>query len=143
MKQQTYNLSITESFSEAFSYFNYLKEKKAIVKIVEVKQTRTNQQNAALHLFFTWCAEALNDVGLYYKFTAIKGYELEMPWTLELFKENFWRPLQLVVTDKKSTTKLNRTEIDPIFDIICKWMGDNGISISFPNRFDYFLKTNL
>jgi hypothetical protein len=137
-----YNFSKPDRFVKAFSFLNYLKEKGAIVSIIEVKERRSAAQNRSLHLFFRWCADALNDAGLFYVFSEVKGYELEMPWTDVLFKENFWRPIQLVMIGEISTAKLKRNEIDIVFDIICKYLADKGISISFPNQFDYFLSKN-
>ena len=58
-----YDFSIPEDFSNFFGYVSYLKEKGATVELKEVKKTRSWRQNRALHLFFSFCADALNDAG--------------------------------------------------------------------------------
>ena len=39
-----------------------------------------------------------------------------------------------------STTKLKRNQIDSILDSIFELFGRLGITVTFPNRFDYYLK---
>ena len=59
----------------------------------------------------------------------------DLPWTMETVKELIWRPLQMHVTKKKSTTKLNRVEIDKIYDIFNKYLADRaGVHIPFPSK---------
>lgn len=115
-------------------------EKGAVVELKEIKDTRTSQQNRALHLFFTHVSETLNDHGIEFSYqTGITGNNFDIPWSAEMVKEYIWRPLQKVITKKKSTTKLTKVEIDPIFDIICRSLANKGIEVSFPNSFDYYL----
>lgn len=118
----------------------FLIAQKALVKQESVKQTRTSAQNAALYLFFTHCAEALNEVGVYYHYTGLDGNDYEIPWTKEMFRDYTWKPLQETMYGTKSTTKLETNQINPIFDVINKLFSDLGIYVSFPNNFDYYLK---
>lgn len=135
-----YDLSKSEGFFEAFTTFTFLKEKGSTIEIKEVKPTRTNKQNAALHLFFTWCSDALNNSGVEFSYRGIKGMEIEVPWTGEMFKTFVWKPIQKVLYQIDSTTQLKRSEIDPIFDVICRHFATMGIPITFPSSFNIFLE---
>lgn len=111
-----------------------------VVDIKTIKRTRTNVQNAALHLYYTQCADALNGIGYYNTVTTIDGQVLELQWDLESFKREIWGRLQIAAYGKKSTTKLLTNEIDPIYDTICKWLGDLGVMVKFPSQFGKYLK---
>lgn len=139
-KEKQYDLSTGEGFMEAFSTFTELKNKSALIEIKEVKRTRTNQQNSALHLYFTKLAEALNNHGLYFHYTNYKGEQVEILWNMELIKEFIWKPLMKVITDKTSTTELTTNEIDPIYETINNHYSKKGIELFFPSRFGWFLE---
>jgi len=135
-----FNTGNTQAKTDALQYLNYLTTKGAIIEIKEIKQTRTNAQNAALWLYFTHCADALNESGIYNSIETITGVKMELTWNKDTFHDKIWIPLQLAAFGTDSTTKLKRNEIDPIYDSICKWMGEIGISVSFPNEFDRYLQ---
>jgi len=124
----------------AVNHLNELIKTGAIIEIKNVKQTRSNLQNRALHLFFTHTSNVLNEYGIPFVYTGLKGMEMETPWTPELFKEMTWKPLQKAMFGTTSTTKLKRNEIDPIFEVLNKFFAERGIQINFPNQFDYYLK---
>ena len=93
---------------------------------------RTTRQNSALHLMFTQLADELTKAGLDMKKT-LKP-EIDIRWTPENIKEYMWRPIQVALLNKKSTTELTTREIDQVFDIICKHLGEKfGITIEFPS----------
>lgn len=138
--KDTYNLATTEGFFLAFNRFNSLKEKGATIEINEIKPTRSTLQNRALHLYFTFCADALNDAGFEFAYRNIKGMEIEIPWNGEMFKEYVWRPIQKTLYDFESTTKLNTTQINAILDVLTRHFANLGLSVQFPNQFDYWLK---
>jgi hypothetical protein len=133
-----FNLKIQPE--RADKYLQELKEQGAIIEIKKVSQNRTNLQNRALHLFFEMAAKELNSNGVTYHYFDLNGVDVETRWTKELFKEMTWKPLQLAMFGTESTTKLKRTEIDPIFEAINLMFANMGIQISFPNQFDYYLK---
>ena len=93
----------------------------------------TRQQQKALHLFFTLLANELNEMGLDQR--KVLKPSIEIPWSGESVKEQIWRPIQEALYIKKSTTKLlKKEEIDKIYDIIVKHLGEKfGFSVpSFP-----------
>lgn len=94
--------------------------------------TRTTRQNRAIHLMFTQLAQSLNDHGLDMRKT-LKP-EVDIPWDGRTVKEYIWRPIQKAVLGKKSTTELTTKEIDGVFEIINKHLGEKfGIEIQFPS----------
>lgn len=132
-----FNLSLNAD--KAQEYLDKLKKTGEVVEILKVKQNRTNQQNRALHLFFTMVANELNELGIPFIYHGLKGMEFEIQWTAELFKEFTWKPIQKAMFGIESTTKLKKDQIDPIFDVINKFFADRGVEIQFPNKFDYYL----
>ena len=125
--------------SSAVGELNRLIANGDIVDIKKVSQNRTSAQNRALHLFFTMVANELNEMGIPFVYRGLKGQELEMTWTGELFKQMTWKPIQQIMYGTNSTTVLKREQIDPIFDIICKFFAERGVEISFPSQFSYYL----
>lgn len=63
-----------------------------------------------------------------------------MQWTGELFKQMTWKPIQEAMFGTTSTTKLKTDKIDKIFEVINKFFAERGIDITFPSRFEQYLK---
>ena len=117
-----------------------LKEKGATVELKEKRKIRTDLQNRALHLFFEQVANELNSLGITFNYTGLKGMEMELRFTKEIFKEFTWKPIQKVMFGTDSTKKLKRDQIDPIIEVINKFFADRGVVVSFPNKFDQYLE---
>ena len=84
---------------------------------------RSNEQNNALHLGLSMIAKSLNDAGLDMK--KVLKPEVDIPWTTDSVKEYLWRPVQKVMTGKKSTTELNKTnEIDEVWEVLMRHLGE-------------------
>ena len=77
---------------------------------------RTNQQNKALHKYFSMLAEALNDAGLDMK-TVLKP-EVDIPWTQDSVKTHLWKPIQEIMVDKESTTEMNTVDPNKIYEVL-------------------------
>jgi hypothetical protein len=97
------------------------------------ERQRTIQQNKALHLYCEMWAKALNDAGLDMKKTLKPG--IDIPWTMQSFKDNIWKVIQDATLKKDSTTEMNTTDPTLISDIINRHMSEKfGISIAWPDR---------
>jgi hypothetical protein len=108
----------------------YLESKSGfIVEIKEFELKRTNLQNNAIWLFCTWIATLFNDSGEMY--TTPLG--IEIAWDKDLIMDIYWRPLQKILYNKKSTTKLTTSEVSPISEAIIMHMSKKGYDIEFPN----------
>lgn len=83
---------------------------------------RTLTQNGAMHLFFEWLADTLNDAGLDMRKTLREG--VEVPWTPASVKEHLWRPIQLAMTEKKSTADITTVEPTEIHAVLSRHLGE-------------------
>lgn len=100
------------------------------------KPKRTGRQNKALHKFCSIVASELNGVGATFKSISIlNGTILEAEWDERLVKEHIWRPVQVALLKKKSTTSLKTNELDtvakPIIDTLTKKFG---FGLLFPSQ---------
>jgi hypothetical protein len=93
----------------------------------------TSQQNKALHVGFQLLAEALNDSG--YEMKAVLDVKtVDIPWSKETVKEVLWRPIQLAMTEKGSTTELGIVEVSEVWDVLLRHLGENfGVTVEFPH----------
>lgn len=95
------------------------------------KKVRTNKQNRALHKWFIQLAETLNGSGFDMK-SVIK--QVDIPWSAYTVKEHLFRPTMKTMLGKDSTTELETHEIDQIFGVISKSIGERtGVFIPFPS----------
>jgi hypothetical protein len=99
---------------------------------MEAKQ-RTIKQNSALHKFFELLSVELNESG--YDVRTTLKQDFEIPWTPALIKELLWRPVQKAMLRKRSTTKLTTQDIDKIYDVLNRHLGEKlGIYVPFPSE---------
>lgn len=106
--------------------------------IYEVKLSnmdlRTLTQNRAFHLYFTMVAVQLNNSGLYInKLIKEEKYKADIDWSGNLVKEQLWKPIQNAILDKKSTTQLEKSEVDRVYNTLNRYLSNMGISVPFPN----------
>ncbi len=106
------------------------------VEIRRKAKQRTLTQNRALHLFCQWLADTLNDAGLDMRKTLRE--DVDMPWTSTSVKEYLWRPVQLAMTDKQSTTEITTVEPTDIHAVLSRHLGSRlGITCpDWPKRED-------
>ena len=94
---------------------------------------RTPLQNRSLHKFCQMLADALNDAGLDVQKTL--RHDIEIPWNGTLVKELIWRPIQEAMTDKHSTTELDRIEPSQIYEVLSRHLGEKfGLFVPFPSE---------
>lgn len=74
-------------------------------------------------------ADELNDAGLY----ITKVIRLDAPWNEDRVKELLWRTTQINLFGKKSTTKLTTKEINQVFEVINKGIGEKGLHLPLPS----------
>ena len=101
------------------------------------KPKRTIPQNSSIHKFCTQVAAELSGKGITFKsLSIINGKEIEQDWTMELVKNQIWRPTQISLLDKESTTQLNTSEVDKVAEPIIKLLAQQfGIGVEFPSKF--------
>ena len=107
----------------------------------EEKQ-RTLRQNSALHLYFTLVADALNEAGL--DIQEVTKNQMDIPWSEIMVKELIWKRAQKIHCEFESTTKLTTKDIDIIFDIVNRFLGEKmKIHIAFPSIEEIINKMRL
>jgi len=123
--QQSLNEAI-EKLKSDFNEYKYLE-----IDIKAKGKARTLKQNAALHMFLTNLANALNDAGLDMKRTL--KHEVDIPWSMPMAKEYLWKPMQKVVTGQESTAKVKTVDYPLIYETLNRYMSDKfGISVQWP-----------
>lgn len=116
-----------------------LEGKKVLIDIQTERKICTTLQNRALHLYFSQLAEALNDAGYDMK----KVIKVDVNWTDYSIKEYLWKPVQRSLFGKKSTTQLKTDEIDKIYDVVNRAIGQRtGIHIPWPS-IETMMENNL
>ena len=125
-----YNLSHEQDSSRFVRRVQFLKEKGSTVELKEVKDTRTTRQNSALHLYLDWLSEEFNGLGITYNHPIL---DVELPYTMEIVKEQIWKPIQLSLFGTNTTTKLNTEQMNEVIDVISKFLGERGVYLEFPN----------
>jgi len=95
--------------------------------------SRTLQQNKALHKYCRMLSEALNDAGLDMK--AVLKPEIDIPWSESTVKEHLWKPIQSAMIDKESTTELDTKEVNQVYEVLNRHLAAKlGLSVPFPTR---------
>lgn len=92
------------------------------LKFSRKAKQRTLTQNGAMHLFFQWLADTLNEAGLDMRKTLRE--DVEVPWTPENVKEHLWRPIQRAMTEKQSTTEITTAEPTDIHAVLSRHLGE-------------------
>jgi hypothetical protein len=102
------------------------------VELKDVRITRTQQQNKALHVYFTLISHELNEIGMEFSYTGLNENDFSLRYTPEIVKEFIFKPIIRTMFGLKSTTKLTTIQIDETIDVITKFFGEKGISLDFP-----------
>ena len=127
-----------KSILKAMSAFKAKDGEMYQIEIKKLSDKRTLTQNACLH---EWCenvGEALNDAG--YDMRTFFKYEYPLPFTKYIVKDHIWRPVQIAVTGKESTTEPKAGEYSVIFEHVNYALSERGIYVPWPDQFTKSLK---
>lgn len=98
-------------------------------------EKRTNQQSRALHKYLELVAAELDREGHSMQDVLREAKKVDIRPTKNALKEVIWKPIQKVMFDKGSTSDLERHEVDRVYEVMNKWLGENfAIHIPFPSR---------
>jgi hypothetical protein len=114
--------------------FEYLIENGKAFELKEKRFTRTLRQNKAMHKYFTMVSQHLNDLNIEFTYEGLKNDSFTMPYTPQLVKDFFWRPIQRTLYGIESTTKLERDQLDKIIDVISNFFAKKGVYVEFPTK---------
>ena len=89
------------------------------------KRIRSKVQNNSIHKWLDDNAKLMKKEGITIKqlIQIILTTSFEMYPTKDNLKEIIWRPIQIAMFSKVSTTELNTDEIDPILEVFIKNVG--------------------
>lgn len=108
----------------------------SFLKLIKVQAgNRSAKQNSSIHLWLTMVAEELDRHGFTIQNVVAKIRRAEIRPTMENLKEVMWRPYQIAALKKDSTTKLNRLEVDKVYEGLNKFLAENfdGLHVPFPS----------
>jgi len=128
-----YNPNIPQEKAKALIDFNKIIEGEKHFELKTINKTRTVTQNGALHLYFAFVSEELNNLGIEFEYTGIKGLSMGCPYTESIVKEMIWKPIQKTLFNTDSTTKLDTNQMNRIIDILTKFFAEQGINLQFPS----------
>lgn len=98
-----------------------------------VGDQRTTRQNNAMWLWLDQLSEALNDAGYDMKRT-LKPH-IDIPWNKERAKQHLWDPIQEMMTEKDSSRRISKQEVNNIQEVVARYLAQNtGVSVPFPKR---------
>jgi hypothetical protein len=98
-----------------------------------IQNKRTVRQNSAIHKYYSLLADQLNAGGLDMRKLLKPG--VEIPWTPETVKENLWKPIQEAVMGELSTTKLNRSQVSEVYDVLTRHLIEkHNVYVEFPSN---------
>lgn len=112
----------------------------SVLEIKKIEKKRSLRFNSAMHLYFTFISEELNNSGLTYNHVILNQTEIEIPYTPALVKEVIWKPIQDIMFEKKSTTEITHKEANQIIDVITLHLSKVGLQVDFPCIEDFIKK---
>lgn len=130
-----YRTEISTEKYRAKEHFKKLIDSEQVIEIKNVGKKRSLRQNRSLYLWFELVSKEFNDAGIDMRKFIEDG--IDIPFTPETVKSHLWKPVMEGYLEKTSTTELKSKDIDKIYDILNKHIGERtGLHIPFPNK-DY------
>ena len=128
-----YKTSNDEDVKKALNYIKELSKKDCKFELKKISDSRTSKQNRALHLYFSFISNELNELGMEFNYKGLSLNDLSSRYTSEIVKEFIWRPIQVSLFNVKSTSKINTKQMNEIIDVITKFFANKGVTLDFPN----------
>ncbi len=128
-----YDLSRYDDLVAFENQIDFVKKKQKKIELKIVQKTRTLTQNRALHKWFEFISDTLNDLGVTFNYTGLKGLDLETRFTPVIVKEVIIKPIIKTLFYLDSTTKLTTAQINELIDVINKYFSEKGIYLPFPS----------
>lgn len=128
------NSNKPEEVAKGWLYIKELIKLGKVFKITIESMTRSSQQNRALHKYFKFVSDELNELGLEFNYQGLMVDNLSSRYTPNIVKEFIWRPIQIALFDIESTRKINTKQINEIVDVITKFFSDRGVLVEFPRK---------
>lgn len=85
-------------------------------------------------MYFKAVAKALNESGYGVKKFYAEVKKTEIDFTDSLVKELLWKPIQMSMTEKMSTTEVDTDEVGHIYENLNRVLSEIGIHVTFPSK---------
>jgi hypothetical protein len=119
-----------------YDHIDYLrsqfKEHKYLRVEVKTGKQRSPTQNRCVHLYCEQVAENLTDAGITFDMFFKPGFEV--PWNKLTVKDNIWRPIQIAICDKVSTTEPLTTDYNEIYEYVNLKLAKYSIYVPWPSK---------
>ena len=98
---------------------------------MRIGKTRSGRQAAALEVWCRNVAELFNSQGITREVhsTIYGSGFLECEWRQETVKDEVWRPMQVALTQRKSTTEATTLEMAEIYEGLVLAFGNKGVQL--------------
>lgn len=119
---------ITNELDRQRAYREIDDSKEGTLIIFRNENSYTKKQRGALHIWCQQCADTLNNAGITFKRKSVFGdHDLEMPWTMFLFKDQVYKLVLAAMTGKDSTEKQNTVNPSHVALVISRQYAENGL----------------
>lgn len=99
------------------------------------EEQRTIQQNKSIHKYCTMVAEELSNQGQTMQNVIKHITRVEIHPTKENVKEIIWREIQKALFGKQSTTELNTSQVDKVYQVMSQFLArEFEIDLPFPSK---------
>jgi len=130
--------NIINSEKALYDHIDYLrsefKKHKYLRTDTKTGKQRSNQQRKALQVYCRQVAEVLNDAGITFRMFFKPGFEV--PWSMDIVKDEVWKPVQRALFNKESTTEPLTSEYQQIFEPINIKLSEFGVFVPWPVKKD-------
>jgi hypothetical protein len=94
-------------------------------------KTRSARQRSALEVWCRAIADSFNDAGITREIHSpiFKGGSFECDWSRDSVKNEIWRPVQVALTQKESTTEATTVEYTQVYETLVRAFGNKGITL--------------
>lgn len=106
-----------------------------IKKLEHTPNTRTSNQNRAMHKYFELVAEALDREGHSMQDVIEHAKKADIRPTPEAVKVVMWHPIQKAMYGTTSTKDLTTAQVDRVYEVLNKFLGEQfALHIPFPTH---------
>jgi len=112
-------------------------ERKVRTYHVKAGKPRTTKQQSALEVWCRATAKFFNDSGFTREIrcSIFKDGSFECDWTRSSVKDEVWRPVQVALTKKESTTEADTVDYALVYETLVRAFGGKGITLPpWPTR---------
>ena len=128
MKFQRICEQLCPADQEAIELYAGLHDGDVVQVEVVFEKRRSGTQNNCLHQWLSQLAKTLNEAGL--DMRAVLKPTVDIPWTKDSAKAHLWKPVQIAMTGKDSTTKPTTVEYSKIYETITRHLASkHGIEV--------------